>query len=125
MVKILMFYVEDSLLTVNVFAKFMSNLILIRAYVTKAYYVHKTATNGAGPATNPSKPLSSQIDLQGNPVAQNAVYPDPVLGTVYFPQSALAKEIQGSNAFYQRSEVIANDKANSRTGMSICKENLP
>jgi hypothetical protein len=131
---------------------FNPNMVFTRSYVTKAYFVKKTAqtaletlTNGAykgphpvttdealvdgqgnvpfmhqptrkgGPNHNPSKPLSNQVDLQNDPIPQNAVYPDPKLGPLKFSQAMLDNEIKGSEAFYKRPEVIANDKANTST----------
>jgi len=70
-------------------------------------------THGDGPSNNPSKILSNQVDLQGNLRPQKAVYPDPVLGPIYFSKNALGNEVAGSEAFYKRSDVQANDKANT------------
>lgn len=72
-----------------------------------------------GAATNPSKLLSAHVDLKGDPVTQNAIYPSQ---PKRFPATWLDKEVQNSETFYQRADVIANDKVNSRTGMSISKE---
>jgi hypothetical protein len=72
-------------------------------------FMHQPTHEG-GPATNPSKILSTQVDINGNPVPQSAVY--PLKGT-NFPGTWLDKELPNSEAFYKRPEVIANDKANS------------
>ena len=65
-----------------------------------------------GPATNPSKVLSKEVNVSGDPIPQNAVYTEPALGTVRFPITALYKEIPGSENFYKRADVQANDKLN-------------
>lgn len=124
--------------------------VIVRPYVTKAYYVKpkdrkalETITNGAyksnhpittdtdkvdasgkipfynqlthkkGSANNPSKPLSSVVDVEGNPIPHNAVYSDPALGLILVPITILDKEIKGSESFYERQDVLDNDKLNT------------
>lgn len=68
-------------------------------------------THGAGPASNPSKPLSSTVDVEGNAGIQNAVYPT---NKTYMPASWLENKIPNSTNFYNLAEVKANDDKNDK-----------
>jgi len=63
-------------------------------------------THGNGDPSNPSKPLHSTQDLQGQPRPQNAVYPPT---KVSFPKKWIGTKILNSQKFYQDPEVVAND----------------
>ena len=58
--------------------------------------------------------LNPTEDYSGVPGSgpQKAVYPDPKLGQVRFPASALGNEVQGSITFYDDPLVKTNDMKN-------------
>lgn len=70
-------------------------------------------THGAGNSNNPSKILSSVVDLKGDPRPQYGSYSEPALGVVWFPEKFLDKEMTNSEAFYNRQDVLDNDKLNT------------
>lgn len=67
-------------------------------------------THGSGPKDNPSKPLSSEVDLEGGPRPQNAVYPKE---NIRFPKDWLGPSIPGSIEYHNRPDVKDNDNKNS------------
>lgn len=76
--------------------------------------IYHQGTHGPGPQNNPSKILHPTEDYSGvaGSGPQKAVYPDPALGQVRFPASALGKEIPGSISFYDDALVKNNDMKN-------------
>ena len=56
-------------------------------------------TKGSGPVNNPSKVLSKEVNVSGDPIPQNAIYADPALGTVRFPIQLFIKKFRVQKIF--------------------------